>query len=458
MDLHDSARAAARVVRELGAAHDAPRWFISCDTDADGVCAAAVAATALRRLGHRFQVHGSRDKEKAAYETLLAREADGFLVLDKGTSHIDLLATSPERRGRPVVVIDHHNLVHEEVPGGVTLLNPRAVGLDGGRDASSSTTAVAFAIALDAQNLDQAATGLCGAIGDWQHMGGWQGWNRDLIDRALAAGLLERRTQPALIGVTLAHALAHRPTPLPGLADDVPAARALLAELGIDPACEVEDLSRDEQTRLLSAVTLRCLEAGWTRKQVEGLVLETLVHPRFDTSLRHVFRLVDACGREGDVGTGIAMLMGDAGARDDAEVHFGRYKRTLGEGLEALRAGGTRRLQAVQHHAIDRAAYTGMVAGIGMTHVIEDSTVPVCVTAPRPDGDLQVSTRGTHAQVEAGMDLGRACQEAAATVGREGGGHPIAAGAVIAADHLDRFLEALDQALVAQQWLEAVAA
>jgi len=100
------------------------------------------------------------------------------------------------------------------------------------------------------------------------------------------------------------------------------------------------------------------------------------------------------------------------------------------------------------------ADHTGMVAGIGMTHIV-DAHRPLCVLATRPDGLVQVSTRGTHEQVAAGMDLGAACSVAARAVGCEGGGHPVAAGAVVPAQRVDDFVAALDAELARQGFLAA---
>lgn len=452
MELQDQARQVAEAIRG-STGKRSPRWFIHCDTDADGITAAAVMAVALRRIGHRYQVRGSREKATDVYEAMFQSDADGYILVDKGTSHLKTLSEGSARTGRPVVVVDHHNIVDGPLPEGVVVCNPRLAGLDGGRDASSSTTAAAVALQMGQRNLDQAATALCGAIGDWQHMGGWQGWNKTLIDQALEDGHLERRNQPAFIGVTLAHALAHRRPAVPGL-DDVDGARAFLDDIKVDPDAEVEDLDKDAQTRLLSAVTLRCAQAGWNQDAVRALVTDTLVHPALETSLRHVFRLVDACGRQQRISTGIAMLLGDPAARQEAESVFSEYKRILAESLDGLQREGTRRLQALQHHQISDPSYTGMVGGIGITHILEDTSVPACITAPRSDGRLQVSTRGTNEQVAAGMDLGQAVSQAAQAVGAEGGGHPVAAGTVIDPDDLERFLSALDEALKDQGWLE----
>jgi single-stranded-DNA-specific exonuclease len=463
-EFHDSAAKAAALVRSRP---KGTRWFLACDTDADGLCSAAVAAAALKAVGHRFTVRASRDKTRAAYEAMFAEEGvDGYVVLDKGTSHLGLLADGARRTGRPLVVLDHHNLPEgaSEVlaaagPAALfALVNPRASGLDGSRDASAATTAQAFALALAGEGAWQwGPVALAGAIGDWQHMGGWQGWNQAVVEGSRRAGHLRTVVQPAFIAVTLAEAVARFRPAIPGVHGDPAAAAAFLASLGLDAESEVEDLTAEQQAALVSACALRMLAQGAEPADVERLALPTEHDARLGTSLRHVFRIVDACGRSGATGTGIAFLLGDKSAKGEALSLFGKYRETLAAGVRRLRDEGVRTLRAVQVAWTDDPAYTGMVGGIGMTHVLRDRSRPIAVLATRPDGLVQVSTRGHEAQVGAGLDLGRAVQAAAARVGAEGGGHPIAAGAVIAAARADEFLSALDAELVGQGFL-AVAA
>ena len=244
---------------------------------------------------------------------------------------------------------------------------------------------------------------------------------------------------PALIGIDLAEALRRA-----GLED----VDAFLAELGIDGALEAEDLDREAMTRLVSAWTRHDLAQGMERRRVD----EILVNVGLDLGIRHAFRIVDACGRLGHADTGIAFLMGSAAARQKALEIFADYKNRLGHALARLREG-TQEERAMQWTTIDEPALTGMVAGLGVVHFLDNVAKPLVVMAPRGDGSLQVSTRGDHHHVEAGLDLGVAIQVAAAAVEAEGGGHPIASGAVIPADQREAFLAALDAALQGQEFL-----
>lgn len=439
VQLETAARRAAQTILERPRG---TRWFLAADNDADGICAAGVMAAALRRAGHAFQFRASRQKDADAYRELAGTVCDGVVVLDKGSSHLDVLSDVARRIEGPVVVIDHHGLP-AELPDNVTVVNPRGLGLDGSRDASAATTAAAVALQMQDANLDLAGIALAGATGDWQHHGGWQGWNKELLQRAAAAGHLEQRRTPAVVGIDLADALTHTEPPTPGLGERE-AAQDFVARLGMESVRDVEELDDEARARLLSAWALQHLAHG------SGVEPEALVWPvwhdrRMGLGIRHLFRLMDACGRTGAAPVGFAYILGDAAAGAAVRERFDDYTQRLGDAILHLRQEGTRRMRGCQVAWTDDPAFTGMVGGIGMQHILDPAHGPAVVLAKRPDGDVQVSTRGTHEQVAAGMDLGRAVDRAAKEVGREGGGHPIASGTVVAPGDVDALLEALDR-------------
>ncbi|MHB8634308.1 MAG: DHH family phosphoesterase, partial [Thermoplasmatota archaeon] len=395
-ELQKRAVQAAAVVRAGGRGR---LWLIACDTDADGLCAAAVTAQALARSGQRFLLRASREKGEAHYRALCAETFDGLVTLDKGTNHAMTLGQNA--RGRPILVIDHHNLA--PMPENVLLVNPRGLGLDGGTEASAATTAAAFALALVGEDaLAWVGTALAGAWGDGQAP--WQGWNRHLWERALAAGAVRQVDRPHLPGASVLDAIA---VVEPALEDR----EAWLAGIGIEPACDPEDLSEEERTRLVSARALLRLSAGLPAN-AETLVAPEAWHARLGVSLRQVARMADACGRRGEGATGVGYLLGDPAAREDA-------KRLLAEDAAALQ-GAVAEL-AKRPPQVRGGWGVVWVVDAALSGTIADRLAhskPVVVLARRPDGLVQASLR-----VPGGVpDAGRAATIAAQAAGGEGGG------------------------------------
>jgi single-stranded-DNA-specific exonuclease len=450
MTLADAAARAADAIRSSPAG---ARWLLACDDDADGLCAGAVMALALRHAGRRFTVRASRDKSEAAMRALFGEGADGVVLLDKGTAHLAVLAEQGASSGRtPVVVVDHHNLAGPE-PAGVTLLNPRAEGLDGSRDASASTTACALALALcgDAA-LAWAPTALAGAVGDLQDRGGWSGWNKELAERAARAGHLDRMPLPNLRG-DLARALAALEPAIPGLRGDEAAAVAFLESLGIGRGDDVEDLAAEQRTRLVSALLLRLTAAGQAPDDPTALLGHVDRHVALGASLRSVAQTADACGRQGQPGIGLAYLMGDKGARAEALACRRDLRAALAEAVQALRDAGLERRRAIQVGWTDRPPHSGLVANRAIEEGVAAPELATVILARRPDGAVQVSTRASESLAAAGLDLGRACSAAAEAADGSGGGHPSAAGAVVPDRNVAAFLEALERELLDQGWL-----
>jgi RecJ-like exonuclease len=79
---------------------------------------------------------------------------------------------------------------------------------------------------------------------------------------------------------------------------------------------------------------------------------------------------------------------------------------------------------------------------------IGGSPKPIIGIASSEDGKaIKVSSRGTRAQINAGLNLGNAMAYAVKASGGVGGGHKIAAGANIPAENLNIFLTSLAEFL-----------
>ena len=81
----------------------------------------------------------------------------------------------------------------------------------------------------------------------------------------------------------------------------------------------------------------------------------------------------------------------------------------------------------------------GTIASIGLSIKLLDDSKPV-LGLSRLNKDVKVSGRTTRQQVEKGVNLGKALQDSSNNFGGQGGGHDIAAGAMIPYDSMDNFL------------------
>jgi single-stranded-DNA-specific exonuclease len=82
-----------------------------------------------------------------------------------------------------------------------------------------------------------------------------------------------------------------------------------------------------------------------------------------------------------------------------------------------------------------------------------DQEKPV-IAISRVENVARMSTRGSQYLISKGLDLASACRVAAESVGGNGGGHDIAAGATVPADREGDFLDALDR-IIGEQFKAA---
>jgi RecJ-like exonuclease len=81
----------------------------------------------------------------------------------------------------------------------------------------------------------------------------------------------------------------------------------------------------------------------------------------------------------------------------------------------------------------------GTISGVAMSSKLLNSDKPILSMA-RMHKDVKVSGRTTRKLVESGVDLGKALHDSSLSFAGQGGGHDIAAGAMIPYKEMDNFL------------------
>ena len=451
-------RAAAAAERLLAA--DAVR-LVSHD-DADGLTSAAIAGTALDWAGVPTETQIVHGLDAAAIEEL----ADDGTVLftDLGSGGLDHIAA---QEGFNPVVVDHHQPVDGDVDHH---LNPRCVGLDGGRELSGAGTAyvlaraIVTAAALDRDPRELAALAVVGAVGDRQTVEGeLVGANAAIASEGEAAGVLEVGTDLAVYGTQT------RPLPklleytsevrIPGITGSRRGASQFLADLPVEIQTEKgwptwAELDGETRQAVVSGLITRAIDRGVPADRVEKLVGTRYVLPREEpgTQLRDASEfatLLNATARYEESEVGLAVCRGDRdGALESARELLEAHRRNIARGIEWLTETGTETAEHVQWvHAGQeiRATIVGIVAGMALGSGGIDRHTPIVAFADKPEDEgVKVSARaGGHAAGD--LDLATALREAATAVGGEGGGHARAAGATIPAGTEEAFVEDVDR-------------
>ena len=158
--------------------------------------------------------------------------------------------------------------------------------------------------------------------------------------------------------------------------------------------------------------------------------------------------LLDACGKGGDRSLGLAICLGDKKAFDEAVKLEKEYKQSILDELLQLEKDGFEEKKSFRYFYSSNSSLGGVIGGIA-TNFIFDREKPL-LSLVRKNDEIHISCRGNQHLVAEGLDLGFAMKEAAAKLDGNGGGHKIAAGAMVSSDKEKEFLDIVDTILSKQ--------
>ncbi|PSP51946.1 recombinase RecJ [Halobacteriales archaeon QH_1_68_42] len=425
--------------------------LLASHIDADGLTSAAVASTALSRAGLPHEVVFKKQLDETEIATIAAREYDTVLFTDFGSGQLDDIGAHEDAGDFEPVIADHHQPADRETR---YHLNPLLAGIDGASELSGAGAAYVLARALAdesgqpglaeadagagpadasgetgaATNRDLAALAVVGAVGDMQAVGGeLVGANTGIVDEGVEAGVLAEGTDLSLYG--------KQTRPLPKL---------------FEYATDVQ---------IPGALVRRAVKRGVPADKIDSLVGTTyeLVAEPEGTELRDASEfstLLNATARyeRADVGLGVC-LGGREDALERARRLLANHRRNLSEGLEYVRREGVTHednLQWFDAGDAIRETIVGIVAGMALGTDGVSPDKPIVAFASKDEEETKVSARGSGVLVRQGLDLSVVMREASRTVGGDGGGHDIAAGATVPAGREGEFVAAANDVLAEQ--------
>lgn len=423
--------------------------------DADGLTSAAVAVRALERLGISYETEFLKSLRPDDVERLKNENPDTLWFTDLGAGAAEhMLDLEP-------VISDHH------VPTarGKYHLNCHFLGEDGSRYLSGSTTTYLVARAMNRANRDMAGVAIVGCVGDLQDTdaGRLAGMNAQIVEDARMAGVLSPTIDTRYFGRetrSLIKMLMYADDPcVPGVTGRHNEACGFLAEMGVDTHAGEQErrwahLTRDERSRVLSAVAKSLLQKGYGAKSVRRLVGEVYVLPGEEAGqpvrdAKEFSTLLNSTARYGEADVGLAIALGDRGDMYDKGLELLKgHRANLVAGIQFVKNRGlTERnhLQWFDAGSAIRETIVGIVAGMMFNSDGVRRDLPIFAFADADEGNVKVSGRASRASVGQGVNLAEVMRVAGARVGGGGGGHAPAAGATIPRARLQAFLEAADE-------------
>lgn len=414
--------------------------------DADGISAAGVICNAIAKEGGRFHVTMVPRLKEKILERLNREKYELYFFCDMGSAYLKKIS---QLKGEAIVA-DHHQTMDSigEEETNLIHVNPHLFGLDGTQDISAS--GVTYLIVRPLNYVSLAYMALLGAWGDMQYQDGFNGVNKLILADGIDSKTIEVREDlkiSFLAEEPLYQALSYTYQPLlPGISGDPQGAQNFLEKLGLSYMVRFEDLAPEEKDVLRQE--LMSLEP-----RIFGNVYSITNDIPLLRNLTDYAQILDACGKNKRQGVGLSICLGD---RDQAVVEatalLKQYQDLLSKGLLWIRKEGSTSLDNVQFIYTEnkkRKSYMGTISSVGLELGILDPDKPVLALS-RMDNLIKISARATQSQIQRGINLGKALNDAALSFNGRGGGHDIAAGAVIPYNSLENFKILINDIIGAQ--------
>ncbi|HKZ61925.1 MAG TPA: DHH family phosphoesterase [Nitrososphaera sp.] len=432
--------------------------------DADGITSGSIVACAFARMGARYSVRAVSDMNPSVVEKMKSENRDFYVITDLGGGWASHLRKA---LGDKWVVIDHHQIPEEEMltDDAGQILNAWKYGIDGGRHVPAGGMAYMVGSALDRKNRDLSRIAVVSAVADRQDQGekkSFIGLNAEILKTAQSLGLVSvdldimltgRETRP------LHEALAYTSFPyIDGLTWNREACHALLRNAGIKLKDNgrwrvLAELSQEEKSSILDAIAKFVAASNKTSTRVlDDLVgyVYTLASEDKRSQLRDAREfstMLNACGRIGKAGVGIAICMGDRNAMLGAgEEIAGAYRTMLRNYISAIFSEKWRlvddgRNAFVNGDGLLAEDMLGAVSSLLSGSPSLSGRLLFVRTLTR-DGTYRFSSRkclGCNSQANLGLIM----RHYAEAFKGAGGGHSAAAGCRIPSNALEDFLAGL---------------
>jgi RecJ-like exonuclease len=410
--------------------------------DPDGITAAAIVCKILKRQGNHFQTTLSKKLDDRRMKEIGESTPEEQLIIltDMGSSRVSQLDEFPQK----IIVVDHHQ--PEAEGDDIIHLNPHLFGIDGALEASASSFVFSLATTLNEMNWDLASLAITGAIGDRQNLGGFRGYNEELASAAAQRELLKVEVVPDLKSTTIYESLIEHPEPyFVGVTGRKRQASRFVKWLGLEKVSELKELDDDKKRFLTSICTLRLLRQGATAEAVENFVTTKYWLYDWDMYADELSALLNACSRQGDQTTGLAMALGDKNAMETGIQQRVKHQEWIIENLRKLEDEPPKTLDNIQYFHTSDPPYAGVLAGLGTLYFFDGTKATFGISMK--NGNDHISARAPRQLVKAGVNLGLACKEAGESAGGVGGGHNVAAGATVPSKKEKQFLKELDRVI-----------
>jgi len=384
-------------------------FLIVSHADADGVAGAGIAITLLNEMDIDYEMEFVNQ-----IEDVKKYRGNKTIFIDVGNSNVEEI----KKNGIDAIVIDHHmgNFYFSKS------LNPFFYGIDGSTEISA-----AGLVHLVARNLNMGELAIIGAIGDMQEM---KGWNRKILMKSSVEIKRDIRTYGR--NMPLYRMLSFSPL-IPPLFRNVGRTIKFLKDMGIDWKEKWIELDADKKKKILSGVVKMMVRRGYERKRIFSIYGE--VYELNGRDVREIAAMINSMAKYGRYKEAIYTCT--TGDYRFAEKFIDEHRKNIKNGIKIARDNLNDAGRIKYFHAGNkiRDAILGTITGMLLESERMDKPL---VGFAETDGKVKVSARIPR---DMNINIGRAIRAAASRAGGSGGGHRMAAGAIIPRGFEDEFLK-----------------
>jgi single-stranded-DNA-specific exonuclease len=413
--------------------------------DADGISAAGVICNAITREKGKFHVTIVPRLKSEVLDKISKEKYELFFFCDMGSAWTQRIG---KLKGDAIIADHHQTIDSTEEQGTVVHINPHLFGLDGTRDVSGS--GVTYLAVRPLGHYELTGLAMVGAFGDMQGNGNITGVNQTILQEGLDKEVLEVKNGLKLSFSSeepLYKALSYTfLPPLPGISGDFEGSRSFLEKIGISYGIKFPDLSNEEKDILKT-------ELMKINPDIFGKIYSIKNEIPLLKNIDDYSQIIDACGKNKQYGTGLSICLGDQ--EESLKEGLGllkNYHDSLLKGIAWLKKEGSREMEHIQYiYTEDKniKSFMGTLANIGLDIGLFNPEKPVLALS-RMDPLIKISGRTTLKITEKGVNLGVALEQASHSYGGTGGGHTVAAGAVVPLKNQDNFLNLVDEIVKSQ--------
>lgn len=413
--------------------------------DADGMSAAGVICNAITRENGKFHVTIVPRLKEEVLDKLSQQKYELFFFCDMGSAWTQKIG---QLKGDAIIADHHQTIDTAKEQDTVVHINPHLFELDGTRDVSGS--GVTYLAVRPMGHYELSGLAMVGAFGDMQGNGNITGVNHTILQEGIKKDVLEVKDGlkiSFLNNQPIYKALSYTfLPPLPGISGNMDGSRAFLEKLGISYGIKFPDLSNEEKD-LLKAALIK------VNPHIFGKVYQITNEIPLLKNIDDYSQIIDACGKNKKYGYGLSICLGDReeSLQKGTEL-LKNYQDTVIKGISWLNKEGSREMDHIQYiYTEDKniKSFMGTLANIGIDLKILNPDKPVLALS-RMDPLIKVSGRTTLELTEKGVNLGKALEQASHSYGGTGGGHTVAAGAVVPRNNQDNFLNLVDEIVKTQ--------